>query len=63
MVTEKELLDMELHQEIFINGVGIQRVLNGWIYRDYNDVGDALVATFVPEFPEGKHFKLTVEEK
>jgi len=51
-MTEQELMDMKLHEGINIypecvlgNETYVQRVLGGWIYRDFS-LG---TSTFVPE--------------
>ena len=47
-MTEKELKDMKLHDELFINDWGILRVPKRWIYTLAQD-GEPRSSQFVPE--------------
>jgi hypothetical protein len=50
-----KLMDMKTHEQITIIGTApvsntyITRVLNGWIYNQFNTQGNILGTTFVPD--------------
>jgi hypothetical protein len=47
-VSKTELMTMDFHDNILVNGFNIIRVLGGWIYERPNPTGDDCHIVFVP---------------
>lgn len=48
-LTEKDLMEMDLHQvETFNNVCAVTRVLGGWIYENWHSPQQVATSTFVP---------------